>query len=844
MKFKLRKLGSAGHFHLSIAAILIVVGVGLYGVYQLVASHADSLNSVVGISSEEGCYLAGRVWNSTGCTQHCRNGNDSLLTPITVNGTTRKYCKGAVNTNIDQNTCVNGLHRRYVSNIGCSKRLDGDNTNNARQCVVGFPYYVATDGTTDYCKAPDAPPPPPPPAEPDPIDPADSSATANKPGINTSEGCYLAGRIWGGAECTQTCRSANSTLTAITKNGVTRKYCTNAITTGVSEDACLGYLHRKYVANIGCARRMDKDNTNNARQCQAAWPNYVANASTDYCQAPQVTPTTGDGDGGTGTGGGGGTTTGGGGTTTDGTGGGGTTTGPTGGDVLPPVPATPVNVSTSDKLGQKRCEQLLGRVFNDKQNVCDRVCRDNSGHPVAAAAPYNAVCNRAISADLAQNVCTTNLHRVWLGSGCARRFDQKDIADAPQCLPGFPYYNTNFASKVRKTGVDVCEQSETIALLHEKNNQLGDPALSVAWGAGGNEGGDGGGTVVPPQPKDATTVKVERGVSEENCALMGREWIPDGQSGDVKVAGGCSLESCFNKDVSLQKANDSVYCIGYISRITHDRCTDTLHRKWLSRVDGCAQKFNQDKKAGSRAVGAKECTEGFSTYVFRDDDQDICLKPGVVDRLKAVASATGTPFVALAGLSKAGVCNVQPHMHWNGHECVKDRDPIPTTTTPTGDSDGGGTSGGGGSTSPTFMACPDFSAKVQAVTCPHVGVVNNREVTTCSPSTYVRVVGSGGTYYTNACKSQAATANTPSEKCNADGGYWNGSSCLPAQGAIKVTFTAQASCEAVGGIYKSGECLGHGAAPSPQAVCLAKGYHWVVFEVLQVSGCYNKGLAV
>ncbi len=129
---------------------------------------------------------------------------------------------------------------------------------------------------------------------------ASQAATVSNVRVSTSLGCRLVGRVWDGDSCnygavgsSAPCISKAETYREITgtdKN--TRGYCTNSVALSIGQSSCVDTLHRMYVYQIGCARRIDQNNTANAVQCQPDYPNYVANVSTDYCKKPTTTTTT------------------------------------------------------------------------------------------------------------------------------------------------------------------------------------------------------------------------------------------------------------------------------------------------------------------------------------------------------------------------------------------------------------------------------------------------------------------------------------------------------------------------------------------------------------------------
>ncbi len=504
---------------------------------------------------------------------------------------------------------------------------------------------------------------------------------------STRAGCTLTGRDWNGdtTTCTKNCNGSGSTFVA---NGAALGYCSGHIAPSIGLSNCSSTLHRKYVDNVGCARRADRLSTNNAVQCQEAYPNYkvVPGSDDDKCVAtplltlPPPTPTP--------------------------------THIPT--PTPTPTPGTDVRVVT-DAVSKTDCTTLLGR--RSTTEGCTRICQQKELKQVtllAAPAPDNGICQGWIATRIAKTHCTVNLHRIWRDNGCLRHIPQVDTANAPQCAPGYPYYNVNFTSHKRTTGIDVCEKSQAVAQANEKKDILGSPALSATYGTGTTANDDtgctkaettclpdhgepGGETHTPPTgghgtPTDPTvphhdtsasgTVSIEK-ISRDTCELLGRDWEPaSGSSDGTKNPAGCSTETCFRQKLDLHKRNGSFYCDGYAVGLAQQKCQD-LHRKWIDRVTACATRPNQNNKPGTRVVKAPQCAGGFTTYVYRANQYDECLRPGTVDNLKNVARVSGLPFVKVTTLSRAGLCNVLPHKHWNGHGCVADVKTHVATTTST-----------------------------------------------------------------------------------------------------------------------------------------------------------------
>ncbi len=137
----------------------------------------------------------------------------------------------------------------------------------------------------------------------------------------------------------------------------------------------------------------------------------------------------------------------------------------------PPVTDPPITDQpevTTDRIAEKTCK-LLGRKPTDANN-CKRVCETNAG----ALLTKNSTmyCQHAVALNITSDYCA-QLHRIYVGIGCARLPGQQDTNSAPQCLAGFPYYNANFTPKTGDgTKTDVCEKDKATADKNEKDGLL------------------------------------------------------------------------------------------------------------------------------------------------------------------------------------------------------------------------------------------------------------------------------------------------------------------------------------------------------------------------------------
>lgn len=176
--------------------------------------------------------------------------------------------------------------------------------------------------------------------------------------------------------------------------------------------------------------------------------------------------------------------------------------------------------------------------------------------------------------------------------------------------------------------------------------------------------------------KDPPVLTLDTSMDRKTCDALGRQWESGTKNANSQKIKGCSTNACDTKSSSIiaNAADGAPYCSGYISKNEKATCENKLHRNWMAVAKGCMQN-PKAKKAGSREANAPQCQKQYSTYVWRDA-ADECMDPNVVDQVKAVAQATGKPFLAVAHMSQAQICNLQPGKHWNGKKCVADKPAI------------------------------------------------------------------------------------------------------------------------------------------------------------------------
>jgi hypothetical protein len=297
-----------------------------------------------------------------------------------------------------------------------------------------------------------------------------------------------------------------------------------------------------------------------------------------------------------------------------------------------------------------------------KPSYCSNGCIDTDGSKlVTTDKDITSYCKATVtgslgaSPDISQADCATQ-HRIYISAAkvCSAR-----------CTTGWHLKDGGCIQLVANSG--------------ENNNGDGE----------GEEGGCLGGQQpttdgtcqedsVKDPAKDPTILKLDTNIDKKTCELLGREWESGAKDASGKKIKGCNVEKCDKKDAKLVKPeNGKPYCQGYVVKIDKQKCEE-LHRVWVAESKACAAAPDQTKKDGSKKNGVKavksdQCQPPYTTYVYKADGRDECMKPSTVEKLKGIAKQTGTPFVALTNMSKAGVCNVQPHKHWNGNKCVKDK---------------------------------------------------------------------------------------------------------------------------------------------------------------------------
>ncbi|HEY1064042.1 MAG TPA: hypothetical protein VGE30_01955, partial [Candidatus Saccharimonadales bacterium] len=183
---------------------------------------------------------------------------------------------------------------------------------------------------------------------------------------------------------------------------------------------------------------------------------------------------------------------------------------------------------------------------------------------------------------------------------------------------------------------------------------------------------------VVAQAPEETTVDVNSELTQEQCALLGREWIETEVDG-TKTAG-CSTATCASEEDMIVENEGNPYCqnaetqSGYVAPISQEDC-EALHREWIEEVDGCAQVPLAEGET-DKFVNAEQCVAPYTTYYVHENGQGECFEPSVVDRIQAVAELFGAAFNIVRDAGPQAFCNLQPSYHWDDEagECKGDRD--------------------------------------------------------------------------------------------------------------------------------------------------------------------------
>lgn len=180
---KLNATGVAHHFLIALVAVTLVASFGAYRVFFSKASTNSAFsyagvdsNALFDVTTEGGCWLAGRKWQPAhtakvknkagkvvrdkkgnaktkqvpaGCSKVCRYGDGKDIAS-TAKGV--QYCKKAIDL-IDPVKCVNEYHRRFVSEVGCTKRVADVSLNNSAHCNSPNSNYVREEGVSSNCVA-------------------------------------------------------------------------------------------------------------------------------------------------------------------------------------------------------------------------------------------------------------------------------------------------------------------------------------------------------------------------------------------------------------------------------------------------------------------------------------------------------------------------------------------------------------------------------------------------------------------------------------------------------------------------------------------------------------------
>ena len=267
--------------------------------------------------------------------------------------------------------------------------------------------------------------------------------------------------------------------------------------------------------------------------------------------------------------------------------------------------------------------RLAGRVWDDATSQCRQKCRVDSATFVKATDTRRAYCEGYVVWAIGPARCIGDLHRYYVKeTGCARRPNQENTNDSPQCIPGYPNYLAERDTD-KCIAPDIAGANQGSANQGTKTTQPTPPPTDI------------------PQPTPAP-VKQPSTASAKDCHLLGRVW-------DTKEKK-CKAECMAGAGVLLVGAKSGVkYCslsIAVTKNGTQDGCENKLHRVWL--VEGCARRPDQKDAARGKSELLIQCQEGFNFYNanFNNIAEDTQTLRDVCERSKAIALANeqaGTP---------------------------------------------------------------------------------------------------------------------------------------------------------------------------------------------------------
>jgi hypothetical protein len=729
-KLFLRKNGKPNF----VAALVVVLAVSGLGYFGYVQSSANTTPYEVAVSSEEGCKLAGRKWEGGDCKKECRHTGVAGNTYKQTNGKpVRGYCSAAVNTNIDISRCNNDLHRKYVKEIGCSRRPAQLNTNDANQCIPPFDNYVA-ENNTDKCiqltivnTGQDTPG-------------AGggsgggnggnggngnnnnnggnknngggnggnnggaknnggntgnnnggnsgASIAGNNAGIQTQtptaptspqakalteDQCKLLGREWKNKKCADSCPQDRGPLVVGERSG--NNFCRPFVAVGIDEENCVNKYHRVWALE-GCAKRPnDKDGIDKLR-CQKDYPYFNANftspagaTNTDVCEADQATATENE------------------------------TNGILGGAVVPNMPDED---TTTDTSGQPTTPESRDTVIkgNFKITVYADVNFKGKSKTFTTDTPEmpknwnDQVSSFKIHKGQWEFCADTNFGGVctkrWAGDADLTKGNKDLKNDSLSSLR--PYLRTEFEPVVAKClDADGNEVEKTAEGCPEDSEMSCGEGVQLV-----------NGTCQQQVYSTAAFAPVDKSfkgdAGKEKCKLLGREWIAKGNGGNY----GCSMVSCAIAADGAPRDNDGKpFCVSnkfgaaYAVKSTKEECSK-LHRVWVAQVELCAQVPNRKDK-DQTVVNAQQCEKGYDTYYIykAKDKEDECFKPKFVQNVQAVVSTTGGALGSALQVGPKGFCALKKGFHWADGKCVKNR-PAPKPSNGGGQTTGAADNPGGG----------------------------------------------------------------------------------------------------------------------------------------------------
>jgi hypothetical protein len=182
-------------------------------------------------------------------------------------------------------------------------------------------------------------------------------------------------------------------------------------------------------------------------------------------------------------------------------------------------------------------------------------------------------------------------------------------------------------------------------------------------------------TVVAGSAADASA-SVDRRLSQGQCGLTGRVWLP---------GRGCARHFCVAGATMFKEGHDAELCklrgrhgAEFARPINSRRCAD-LGRIWIGEINSCASNPNRARLV---VPNAPQCRGGGKTYVNHREEEgwyDECITPGRLAKLQKIARHKRQPLNEVALDRNRFNCSYRAGWAMKGDTCVKREGPPPAS---------------------------------------------------------------------------------------------------------------------------------------------------------------------